>query len=258
MNGALTQTKKTGETMAMNTHDAPEKITRRKLSDQVLDRLKTMIQSGDLAAGDTLPSERALMDRFGVGRPAVREALQALHTQGVITINHGERSRVNAIDAATVLTNADDMARLVLSATPASLDHLKQARRMFELGMIRDIAAKVTSQDIADLRAIVDDQRAHLGDATAFVLADIRFHERIAQMTKNPIISAVSSAMLRWVFDHHSTLLHWSGNESLTLQEHERIIDLLAARDGAGALDAMARHLDRSAQVFGTPTGSVD
>ena len=56
-----------------------EKISRRKLSDQVLDRLRDMIRRGELKAGDVMPSERALMERFGVGRPAVREALQSLH-----------------------------------------------------------------------------------------------------------------------------------------------------------------------------------
>ena len=57
----------------------PEKITRRKLSDQVFDRLRALIASGELQAGDPMPSERDLMERFGVGRPAVREALQHRH-----------------------------------------------------------------------------------------------------------------------------------------------------------------------------------
>ncbi len=139
--------------------DGREKITRRKLSDQVLDKLHGMIATGALAAGDVMPSERALMDRFGVGRPAVREALQSLHNSGLITINHGERSRVNAVDASTVLTQSDDIARLVLSSAPANLDHLKQARRMFELGLVRVAAQTATADVVADLRGLVVRQR---------------------------------------------------------------------------------------------------
>ena len=55
-----------------------EPIRRRKLSHEILDRLLARITQGELAAGDHLPSERDLMSQYGVGRPAVREAMQAL------------------------------------------------------------------------------------------------------------------------------------------------------------------------------------
>jgi DNA-binding FadR family transcriptional regulator len=53
----------------------PFALKRDRLSDQVARRLESLILSGELAVGDTLPSERDLMERYGVGRPAVREAL---------------------------------------------------------------------------------------------------------------------------------------------------------------------------------------
>lgn len=234
----------------LNSRKDPEKIVRRKLSDQVLDKLREMITSRELRPGDYMPSERALMDRFGVGRPAVREALQALHNNGLITINHGERSRVNAIDAGTVLTQSDDIARIVLSAAPGNLEHLKHARQMFELGMVRQAAINATEDDVADLRAILAEQEAQRGEATAFVEADMRFHIRIAEMAHNPIITSVSQAMLGWLFEYHATLLHWSGKEDVTLAEHARIIDLIAAHDADGAVAAMAGHLQRSSDAF--------
>ncbi len=238
--------------MAKNTprKDDREKITRRKLSDQVLDKLRDMITSGDLAAGDTMPSERVLMDRFGVGRPAVREALQSLHNSGLITISHGERSRVNAVDASTVLNQSSDIARLVLSSAPANLAHLKQARQMFELGLVRVAAQNATAEDVAELRELVERQRECLGDSTTFIEADVAFHKRIAQTAQNPIITSVSEAMLGWLFDYHKSLLHWSGKEEITLAEHMQIVDLIAAHDEEGAVAAMARHLDRASDAF--------
>jgi len=74
----------------MNDRPAKDQITRQKLSDQIFERLWEMIASGSLAPGDAMQSERALMDRFGVVRPAVREALQNLVDKGLITISHGE------------------------------------------------------------------------------------------------------------------------------------------------------------------------
>ena len=54
-----------------------EVIQRRKLYQEVLDRLMERIRTGTILPGAQLPSERELMEEYGVGRPAVREALQA-------------------------------------------------------------------------------------------------------------------------------------------------------------------------------------
>lgn len=227
-----------------------EKIVRLKLSDQVLEKLHGMIRTGELKPGDTMPSERALMERFGVGRPAVREALQALHTTGIITIAHGERSRVNEITAGTVLDRGDDLARLLLNAVPSNLEHLKQARRMFELGMIRVAAEKASADDVADLRALVQQQRDMLGDPQLFIQTDMQFHLRIARIADNPIITAVSEAMLRWLFEYHVSLLHWQGNEDVTLSEHAGIVDRIEQHDPESAVAAMRSHLDRSLDLY--------
>jgi len=231
----------------------PEKIMRLKLSEQVLNRLRAMIVSGELQAGDKVPSERNLMERFGVGRPAVREALQSLDTQGLITITHGERSRVNELSATTVLHQSDDVARLLLEAAPANLEHLKEARRMFELGMVRAAAEKVTPEDIARLRTLLDAQREkkpQSGEAKEFIEADMRFHTAIAEILKNPVITATSSAILGWLREYHVSLLHWSGKEDITLAEHERIVDALADNDPDAAVAEMKSHLDRANSLF--------
>ncbi|MEO1200705.1 MAG: GntR family transcriptional regulator [Pseudomonadota bacterium] len=67
---------------------------RRKLSEGVLSNLLGEIRSGALQPGDSMPSERALMQSYGIGRPAVREALQSLERMGLIEIRHGERAKV--------------------------------------------------------------------------------------------------------------------------------------------------------------------
>ena len=76
----------------MTTEPAP--IRRRKLSDDVQERVLALIRSKALRPGDVLPSERELMGSYGVGRPAVREAMQNLQRMGLVDIRHGERPRV--------------------------------------------------------------------------------------------------------------------------------------------------------------------
>lgn len=236
-----------------NATQSEKKIVRLKLSEQVLERLRAMIISGELKPGDKVPSERALMERFGVGRPAVREALQSLDTQGLITITHGERSRVNELSAKSVISQSDGVARLLLEAAPANLEHLKEARRMFEMGIVRAAAEKAGPEHVQRLREILGNQREHLpndGESRAFVEADMRFHTAIAEILGNPVIAAASAAMLGWLRDYHSSLLQWSGKEQVTLAEHERIIQAIAANDADRAVEEMKSHLDRSEALF--------
>ena len=197
-----------------------------------------------------MPSERELMKRFGVGRPAVREAMQTLNTMGLITITHGERARVSELSADTVFRQIDTVARMLLSTSPDNLEHLKEVRRFFELGMVQQAAERASPEDVAHLRTFVSAQRSHLGSAKPFIQADIAFHVGIARITQNPIFVSVSEAMLNWLFTYHTDLLIWSGNENLTLEEHESIVESIERKDPDGAVAAMRMHLDRSRDLY--------
>ena len=231
-------------------HGASEKIVRRKLSDEVIERLQDMLRRGEFAPGDSMPSERELMERFGVGRPAIREALQSLANMGLISISHGERAKVSQLSAQTVLRQVDGVARMLLSSSPDSLEHLKAARRFFETGMVREAAQRATAADVDDLKAMLERQRGFLGNPQEFIKADTAFHRRIAMISGNPIFVAVCEAMLDWVFQFHTELLIWTGNEQVTLAEHAEIIEHIAAGDPEKAGAAMGAHLDRSGEVF--------
>ncbi|MEO4044436.1 transcriptional regulator NanR [Hoeflea sp. CAU 1731] len=227
-----------------------EPIQRQKLSDQVFERLWHLIESGELAPGDILPSERALMERFRVGRPAVREALQMLASKGLITISHGERSRVNELTAGAALQQVEDIAKLMLSSKPANLENLKQLRKILEAGTVRIAAEKCTADDVEDLRSLVDKQRAMLGKEKPFIKADIDFHVGLARLTGNPLLETVTQTMLSWLFTYYKPMLHWAGREETTLKEHEGILDLVASHNIEGAVRLMTEHLNRSDPLY--------
>jgi len=223
-----------------------EKIQRRKLSDEILDRLLQIIERGAVETGGELPSERDLMVRFGVGRPAVREALQSLAAMGIVRIQHGERARLVSLGPETILGKIDRTVRHLLQTSPALRENLREARLAFESGMVRLAAKNCLPEDVAALRAALDNQRAACGDAARFVAADIAFHNVIAAVSRNPIYIAVSHALLEWVFELYPRLLRVPGVEDLTLQEHKAIIDGIAAHDETRAVRALAAHLLRS------------
>jgi GntR family transcriptional regulator, sialic acid-inducible nan operon repressor len=236
----------------MKTMLEDQAITRRKLSDEVKDRLLSLIEDGQMQAGDQLPSERELMNRFKVGRPAVREALQSLQGMGLIEISHGERARVTALDPHSLIDQLSRPALHMLQKSPEMLEHLKEARLMFELGMVRFAARRASAEDIQRLREALDRHLESLQDQdkARFVQCDMAFHTTIASISGNPIYSAISEAMLQWLFEFHTELLRVAGAEHLTLDEHQQIFDAIAARDEERAAQAMTAHLKRSSPLY--------
>jgi DNA-binding FadR family transcriptional regulator len=221
-------------------------IIRRKLSDEIRERLLGMIRNGELRPGDRLPSERELMARYGVGRPAIREAMQSLQNVGLIEISHGERAKVAQLSTRNMLNQLGDAALQLLQTSPESVVQLREARLMFELGMVRLAAQKATKEDIARLRTSLAEQQEKLEDIPAFIQADMAFHSTIASISGNPFIEALSASMLDWLFNYRREILRAPSAERLTLSEHKRIAESIEKGDADGAAKAMRDHLTRS------------
>lgn len=97
---------------------SPQPIVLRKLADEVRDRLMAMIRRGELRPGDRLPSER---DLTGIG--------------------HGLRSRIAVPDTRAMIDRMGQTVLHLLQTSPTTLDRLKEARILFEVGLVKMAAA---------------------------------------------------------------------------------------------------------------------
>ena len=210
-------------------------IQRRKIYQEVLDRLMERISSGEIPAGSQLPSERELIDEYGVSRPAVREALQSLERSGIVEIVHGERARVVVPTADRLVAQIAGGAMHLLRSQPGSLEHMKEARVFLECGTASMAAERATEEQVARLRLAVARQRAAMPDFALFIERDMAFHREIASLSGNPIFPAVVEGLFRWAAAYYQSLVRASGAEEVTLAEHERIVDTIAAHDVTAA-----------------------
>ncbi|WP_119153422.1 transcriptional regulator NanR [Caldimonas tepidiphila] len=227
-----------------------EPLHKRKLSEQLCEQLLARIRGGEFAPGDALPSERELMEHYGVGRPAVREALQSLERSNIVEIAQGERARVAVPTAQDLIAQLAGGARHLLRIQPGTLAHLKDARIFLETGMARLAAQQAGEADVARLRRRLEEHRAAMDDLQHFLARDMAFHREIAAISGNPIYPAIVEALFGWAGEYYQKLVRAPGAERLTLAEHERIVDAIAARDPQAAEDAMREHLTRANQLY--------
>ena len=124
-------------------------IRRRKLYEDIAQHLEQRIRDQDVAPGDQLPSERDLMREFGVGRPAVREALFHLQKMGLVELRSGGRARASRPTPKMVVESLAGSARYLL-AEPDGVRHFQEARSFFEMGLARYAARELLERTNLD------------------------------------------------------------------------------------------------------------
>ena len=191
------------------------------------------------------------MAGLGVGRPAVREALQTMERMGLVSIVHGEGARVMPLSADKVIGQISDAAMHLLSGSSDLLEHLKEARLQFEVSMIRMAAERATPEQIEHLRGLLEDHKASLANSQQFLSTDMAFHHGIAEISGNAIYKAVSQAMLEWLEQFHHEAVRAPGAEKTSLNEHIKMFKCIAAHDPDGAAKVLTAHLKRASTHYG-------
>ncbi len=226
-----------------------EPIKRRKLYQEVLDRLIAGMMT-EFPPGSLLPSERDLMQRYGVGRPAIREAMHALQQMGLLRISHGERARVVTPTTDVIMDQMTNAIVMMLATNPDGLDELKEARVLLEVGLVRMAAKRATPAQVEHLWGLHHTIVSLRGDRPQFVAADMAFHTAIAEISGNTMIASVVRAMLDWLSRFRTELVSVRGAESLTILEHEIIVKAIAAGDADAAGAAIQAHLTRANELY--------
>jgi GntR family transcriptional repressor for pyruvate dehydrogenase complex len=224
-------------------------IERKKLFQQVAAHLEGLILDGRLKPGDQLPPERDLQNRFGVGRPAIREALIALQRSGLIEISNGTRAKVAMPTAHDLVSGMGSAVRQMLS-TDDSQRHFQGVRFFFETGLARHAARAATPSQIERLEEKLVCNRDAIGDRERFIETDVAFHFVLAEITGNPVFIALHDALSGWLKEQRVVTLDAPRQERIAYKAHAAIFEAIAVRDADRAEEAMADHLRQLEKTF--------
>jgi DNA-binding FadR family transcriptional regulator len=213
-------------------------LSKRTVREQITDKLAGMIASGMLRPGDELPSERDLAAALEVSRETVRGAIQALAARGMIGVAQGARSRVLGPEGWLVAPPASPLARY----TP---EEVHAARLLLEVAAVREAAVRMDEATLRHLHFLVEAQGRALRDPAAFHICGTEFHVGLHRAAGNRLLTAFLQEVYGQAQQLRRPALEAPGAARRSWQDHQRILQAIAARDPEAAAAAMAAHLGR-------------
>jgi DNA-binding FadR family transcriptional regulator len=222
-----------------------------KTAELVAAELRRKIVRGELAEGDALPSEAALMGEFAVSRPTLREAFRVLESESLISIRRGARggARVQVPNGNV----AASYAGLVLEYRGTTLQDVYDARTFIEAPCAALLAQRRTDLDLARLRGAVTQAERLMDDPHAFIRTHMEFHALVVELAGNQTL-AVLNGMVRHIID----LANWSHVDldagspdnvranKRGFRAHVRLVELVADQQAAQAEALWRLHLQEA------------
>ena len=217
-----------------------EPIARQKTYELVAERLLALISSHRLQPGDMVPSERELVQSYGVGRSSIREALRMLESKGVI--KSGPNGNFTVAEFANTLNHSLDF---LLSVDEADHVELFEVRRILEGEAAALAASRRLENEVLKMAAEVEAMEAGLGSGDAFIMADLRFHLIVAEASRNRLIAHLMDAIRNLLQRSLVSSYHIPGSPEGAVEMHRLIIEAIAARRPEEARQRMQEHVSR-------------
>lgn len=218
-----------------------------RISEVIVEQVRLLIRQGQLSAGDRLPSERELCERFGVSRVTVREALRVLEANGLVEIRVGARGGA-FVTAPSSRFVGEGISDLITLASLTAVE-VTEARMVFELGIVPLVCERATMEDIDALYEICDRSSAALeGDEYPLALS-AEWHARYAQAAHNRAVAMLVESLhgpLLMSLERAREVAPLHGRHGV--EEHRELVDAIAKGSVKKATDLMRTHLSRTAE----------
>ena len=210
-------------------------------AEEVVARLRDMIQSGQLVSGDRLPPERDLAKLLGVSRPTLRAGIRSLTAVGILQSRQGAGTFVAEAQESPTL---DSSALRLLSALHGfTSDEMFEARLALEMSIAGLAAERATSEDMAQLAEEIAGMYASLDKPEQYLVHDMQFHQSVAAASGNRILTALMNMVATILYDYRSKTVRRATDLKQSAEQHHSIYRAIREHDAEAARQAMRIHL---------------
>jgi DNA-binding FadR family transcriptional regulator len=198
------------------------------VTDEAIEKIKSMILSGALRAGDKLPREADLAAELGLSRSSLREAVRALALANILDVRQGDGTYVTSLQVPLLL---EALSFVVDFHRDATVLEFLRVRRILEPAATAMAAQRITPEQSRQLSALLDRLGPH-PEIEDLVASDLEFHRAIAACSGNSVLCS----LLETLSGPATRARVWrgltqSGAAERTLAEHRAILAALAAGD---------------------------
>ena len=210
-------------------------------AEEVVTRLRDMIQNGELHSGDRLPPERDLAKLLGVSRPTLRAGIRSLTAVGILQSRQGAGTFVaEAEESPTLDTSA---LRLLSALHGFTSDEMFEARLALEMSIAALAAERVTSEQMAQLAEEIAGMYASVDIPEQYLVHDMRFHQTIAAASGNRILTALMNMVASILFESRSKTVKRATDLKDSAEQHHNIYRAIREHDSEAARQTMRQHL---------------
>jgi len=220
-----------------------------KAGELVAAQLRRQIVTGELREGDTLPSETALMEQFGISRPTLREAFRILESEHIIAIKRGAHGGAHVLvpDAGA----AGRYAGALLQYRGTTLADLYEARAHLEAAGVEMLARKRSAADLRKLDTAIAESEALVADPMAYAEKhELQFHRLLIELAGNETMIVLLDMLLSIIELHNQSFLRKhppdeTSNETVRAAQraHAKVVELIRAKSADRAVSFWRQHL---------------
>jgi DNA-binding FadR family transcriptional regulator len=214
-----------------------EKVQPKTLTEQALNQLEGLLESGEWPVGEKIPPEPVLMETLGISRNTLREAIRSLVHAGYLETRQGVGTTVKSH------SGLDRALRKRMRA--GDLVEVLELRLALEREAAEKAALRRTDVQLQEMRSLLASwkEAAEKGESGSFVRRDITFHQAVIRASGNAMFMEMYDSIIDSVHQSIYNLIDLNEVNQEDIRMHTELLSAIEAQNPVKASECVKKYL---------------